>query len=102
MRYKMISAAVFFSIYMQGAVADPVDSNACSTTNSQSLIQAIGCGSIHGSARLFSYSTHNAYFARGLNQDSTTLGGYITYTTAPFYGFQAAVGVEGQTNLLAG
>ena len=55
MRYKMISAAVFFSIYMQGAVADPVDSNACSTTNSQSLIQAIGCGSIHGSARLFSY-----------------------------------------------
>ena len=32
MRYKMISAAVFFSIYMQGAVADPVDSNACSTT----------------------------------------------------------------------
>lgn len=53
MRYKMISAAVFFSIYMQGAVADPVDSNACSTTNSQSLIQAIGCGSIHGSADCF-------------------------------------------------
>jgi hypothetical protein len=34
-----------------------------------------------------------------LNQDTTVIGGYIKYETAPFYGIQAAVGYDIQRRL---
>ncbi|UOO83063.1 hypothetical protein LVJ83_06275 [Uruburuella testudinis] len=71
---------------------------ACENDNAGNISQALSCGSIDGSLRLQSYSLNNAYFS-GNSQDATAIGGYATYKTAPYHGFQAAIGIEGQHNL---
>lgn len=57
-----------------------------------SISDAITCGSVSGSARALYYTTHNAYFVRGLNQDTISYGGFIKYQTAPLYGFDVGIG----------
>ncbi|MBS0907295.1 TonB-dependent receptor [Pantoea dispersa] len=49
------------------------------------------CGTVSGSLRTLYYSTHNAYFSKGFNQDTTSYGGSVKYETAPAYGFRAGV-----------
>lgn len=81
------------------AFAMPVsDSEACQDQTDDNFGEALSCGSIDGSLRFQSYSLNNAYFS-GNSQDATAIGGYATYKTAPYHGFQAAVGIEGQHNL---
>jgi|GEM_PF-5308360 len=35
------------------------------------------CGTVSGSLRTLYYSTHNAYFSKGFNQDTTSYGGSV-------------------------
>lgn len=82
------------------AWADSVGSDdACASHEASSLSEAFTCGSVDGSVRLFSYSTHNGYFADGLDQDTTSIGGYIVGKTAKYKGFQAALGYEGMNRI---
>lgn len=68
----------------------------CQITNNSvgSLTEALGCGAVHGAVKSLYYSTNNAYFVEGLNQDTVAIGGYVKYETAPFYGVQAAIGYD--------
>ena len=61
--------------------------------NVSSLSDAFSCGKVSGSVRALYYTTHNAYFAKGFNQDTVSYGGFVKYETAPLYGFN--VGVSG-------
>lgn len=49
------------------------------------------CGTVSGSIRSLYYSTHNAYFAKGFNQDTISYGGSLKYETAPLAGFRLGV-----------
>lgn len=73
----------------------------CQVVNNSvsSFTEALGCGAVHGAVKSLYYSTNNAYFVEGLNQDTVAIGGYIKYETAPFYGVQAAVGYDLQRRL---
>ncbi len=64
-----------------------------SSGNVASFSDAITCGTVSGSVRSLYYSTHNAYFVKGLNQDTISYGGFVKYETAPIYGFN--IGVSG-------
>lgn len=55
-------------------------------------LDALRCGSVHGSLRSLYYSTNNAYFVRNNNQDTASYGGNILFQTAPYYGISAGVG----------
>lgn len=57
------------------------------------LEEAFTEGTVSGSARSVYFSTHNAYFTPGLNQDTVSYGGYLKYITAPISGF--SLGVSG-------
>lgn len=78
-------------------VVKPVSSNlgqSC-TQNAygvENALDALRCGSVHGSLRTLYYSTKNAYFVRDNNQDTASYGGNILFQTAPYYGFSAGVG----------
>lgn len=76
-------------------------SDACKAANVASFSEMLACGNVEGSIRLNSFSLNNAYFS-DTSQDTTTAGGYLTYKTARFNGFQAALGVEGQRRLAEG
>ncbi|WP_066569850.1 hypothetical protein [Snodgrassella sp. CFCC 13594] len=80
------------------ALAFPVSTqNDCTDNQGQAnnATEVFSCGQLDGSIRLNSYSLKNAYFG-GTSQDTTSIGGYATYKTAPLHGFQAAIGIEGQ------
>lgn len=64
-----------------------------------SFDQMLSCGSVHGAMRTAYYSLGNGYFVNGLDQDTVTMGGFIKYETAPFYGIQAAIGFDLQRRL---
>lgn len=49
------------------------------------------CGTVSGSIRSLYYTTHNAYFSKGFNQDTVSYGGSLKYETAPLAGFQLGV-----------
>ena len=49
---------------------------------------AFACGSIHGVVKSAYYSLNNGYFVNNLNQDTTVIGGYIKYETAPFMAYR--------------
>ncbi|PVZ87616.1 hypothetical protein C9426_11220 [Serratia sp. S1B] len=80
--------------------------DACKAANVSDFSQMFSCGTVEGSLRLASYSTHNAYFLDqigiGRSEDTTTAGGYVNYKTARYNGFQAVVGIEGQNRLSHG
>ncbi|ENU81815.1 hypothetical protein F975_00430 [Acinetobacter sp. ANC 3789] len=80
--------------------------DACKAANVRDFSQMFSCGTVEGSLRLASYSTHNAYFLDqigiGRSEDTTTAGGYVNYKTARYNGFQAVVGIEGQNRLSHG
>lgn len=63
------------------------------------LVNAFACGSVHGAVKSAYYSLNNGYFVNNLNQDTTVIGGYIKYETAPFYDIQAVVGYDIQRRL---
>ncbi|MCU4525721.1 hypothetical protein KTI57_03860 [Acinetobacter pittii] len=73
----------------------------CQTSNDSidRIGAAFACGSIHGVVKFAYYSLNNGYFVNNLNQDTTVIGGYIKYETAPFHGIQAAVGYDIQRRL---
>ena len=77
------------------------DTNCQEKGNVDSVVNMIKCGSIDGSIRFNSYTLNNAYFS-GRSQDTTSIGGFVTYKTAPFYGFQVGLGIEGQHRLAKG
>lgn len=65
----------------------------------KSISAVLACGSVHGVVKSTYYSLNNGYFVNNLNQDTTVIGGYIKYETAPFYGVQAGVGYDIQRRL---
>ncbi|MHA3055406.1 hypothetical protein E0H77_05610 [Acinetobacter sp. ANC 4633] len=75
--------------------------DACKAANVSDFSHMFSCGTVEGSLRLASYSTHNAYFSNS-SQDTTSAGGYVNYKTARYNGFQAVVGIEGQNRLSHG
>lgn len=65
----------------------------------KSVQEMLSCGAIHGAVKTAYYSLNNGYFVNNLNQDTVSIGGYIKYETAPFYGVQAAIGYDLQRRL---
>lgn len=59
------------------------------------------CGTVTGSARIRSFSFNNAFF-NGQSQDTTSLGGFLTYKTSEYNHISAAVGLQGQQHILKG
>lgn len=107
--FKMKSAVLMLSMLatMSGWAADSSLNGmlnlqqGCQINNNSvaTLSEMLGCGTLHGAVKSLYYSTHNAYFVEGLNQDTVSVGGYVKYETAPFYGVQAAVGYDLQRRL---
>lgn len=67
------------------SVVPPCSSDTASVDN---LRDFFTCGSVSGTVRSLYYSTHNAYFAHHLNQDTISYGGSINYETAVLDGFR--------------
>lgn len=72
------------------AVAQSADTPA--DDSADSLTEMFTKGSTHGTFGVLSYSTHNAYFAKGYHQDTTSYGGYANFYSAPYLGFSFGVG----------
>lgn len=82
--------------------AIPLSKNeVCQSPSVGEFADMFSCGTVEGSIRLNSFSLNNAYFS-DLSQDTTTVGGYATYKTARYNGFQGALGIEGQRRLAEG
>lgn len=82
--------------------AIPLSKNeVCQSPSVGEFADMFSCGTVEGSIRLNSFSLNNAYFS-DLSQDTTTVGGYATYKTARYNGFQGALGIEGQRRLAQG
>ena len=71
-------------------------STACET---ESLANALACGSVSGRLNTLYYSIHDAYFEKNFNQDTITTGGFFKYETASWQGFKAGVSYAGQWRL---
>jgi outer membrane porin, OprD family len=56
-----------------------------------SLSDMIGEGKVSGDIRTIYFSTHNAFFVPGLEQNTVSYGGKLGYTTATLNGFSAGV-----------
>ena len=80
-RYLVLTA--FVPLFGYAATAD--------TNSASTLEEAITQGKVSGSLRSMYYSTHNAYFSQGLNQDTISYGGFLKYETAPLDGFNLGV-----------
>ncbi|WP_241646522.1 TonB-dependent receptor [Rosenbergiella metrosideri] len=80
-RYLVLTALV--PLFGYAATAD--------TNSASTLEEAITQGKVSGSVRSVYYSTHNAYFTQGLNQDTISYGGFLKYETAPLDGFNLGV-----------
>jgi len=63
-----------------------------SSPTDDSFTEMFTKGSFNGTASLMNFSTHNAYFARGLNQDTTAYGANVNFYSAPYKGFTFGVG----------
>ncbi|PWC22655.1 TonB-dependent receptor [Brenneria nigrifluens] len=79
------------------AAVKPISSNLGQTCTQNAYgvenpLDALRCGSVHGSLRTLYYSTKNAYFVRDNNQDTASYGGNILFQTAPYYGISAGIG----------
>lgn len=86
-------AALFFPFTPAALAATQSNISDCQYDASgvNSFTDIFTCGTVSGSLRTLYYSTHNAYFSKGFNQDTVSYGGSIKYETAPFYGFRAGV-----------
>lgn len=95
MHLKTLSFAAllfpFTSIAMAATQSNIDSSCQYGTSGVDSFTDIFTCGTVSGSLRTLYYSTHNAYFSKGFNQDTVSYGGSLKYETAPFYGFQAGV-----------
>lgn len=69
------------------------------TTDADSLGGMFTRGSLHGSVRSLYFSTHNAYFTRGENQDTMGYGGYLNYHSARYKGLSFGIGAIYQRSL---
>lgn len=58
-----------------------------------SVLDWLSDGKLSGYERTIYFSTHNAYFVKGENQDTISYGGGLEYVTARLYGF--SLGVSG-------
>jgi outer membrane porin, OprD family len=84
-----------------GAVVTPTVPEAAAETaapaanrkDATSLVDMFTQGQFSGDARTIYFSTHNAFFNKGQNQDTISYGGGLEYTTARLYGF--SLGVSG-------
>ena len=88
------------SIPLSAKANDTLSATSCpgQSENVDELSEAFTCGRVSGSLRALYYSTHNAYFEQGYNQDTISYGGTVKYETAPFHGF--SIGIS--ANLLRG
>ncbi len=86
-------AALFFPLVPAALAATQSNISDCQygASGVNSFTDIFTCGTVSGSLRTLYYSTHNAYFSKGFNQDTLSYGGDIKYETAPFYGFRAGV-----------
>ena len=57
------------------------------------LLEMFTKGQFFGDVRTIYFSSHNAFYQTGLNQDTISYGGGLGYKTANFYGF--SLGVSG-------
>ncbi|MEG3129646.1 TonB-dependent receptor [Pantoea cypripedii] len=86
-------AALFFPLAPAALAATQSNISDCQygASGVNSFTDIFTCGTVSGSLRTLYYSTHNAYFSKGFNQDTVSYGGSLKYETAPFYGFRAGV-----------
>ncbi|WP_052364879.1 OprD family outer membrane porin [Halotalea alkalilenta] len=59
-----------------------------SSGEARDLTEMFTLGEFHGALRSLYYSTHNAYFTPGQNQDTISYGGFVGFTSARYQGFR--------------
>lgn len=84
--WQTLLGASLLAVTLVPSLAQATDSN---TANDFSEI--FTKGKVSGSVRSLYYSTHNAYFVNGYNQDTVSYGGFLKYETAPYDGFNLGV-----------
>lgn len=85
--------ALFFSLSPAALAATQSNISSCQydAGGVDNFTDIFTCGTVSGSLRTLYYSTHNAYFSKGFNQDTASYGGSLKYETASVYGFRAGV-----------
>lgn len=73
--------------------AEVAPSAAAGTNEAKSLLELFTKGHFSGNFRTIYFSSRNAFFTPGMNQDTASYGGKLGFTTASLYGF--SVGVSG-------
>ncbi len=81
------------AVYLQSECKDKVTVD--------NITDMLRCGTLTGSARLRSFSFNNAFF-NGQSQDTTSIGGFVTYKTSEYNHISAAIGLQGQQHILKG
>ncbi|WP_321817693.1 MULTISPECIES: OprD family outer membrane porin [unclassified Paraburkholderia] len=75
----------------QAEVKPPSAAQLAGSNEATSLLEAFTKGHFSGDFRTIYFSTHNAFFSPGVNQDTISYGGKLGFTTASLYGFTAGV-----------
>jgi len=69
------------------------------STDVDDLADMFTKGTVSGSLRMRYYTDKNAYFVKGLNQDTLGYGGFLKYETAPLDGFRLGGSIIAQTTI---
>lgn len=94
MKKRVLFGAVVFTALPLGsyAASSNIDSSCTYGENGvNNAIDSLTCGTFSGNLRSLYYSTHNALFVKGHNQDTASYGGSLKYETAPLDGFRFGV-----------
>lgn len=89
---------ILLSLICEEGMAHDLNVHECDSQET-AIEHIFSCGSVSGNLRLYSFTNNNAYLVNEKDEDSTSLGGSVTYRTSPYYGVQAAVGIMGQKDL---
>lgn len=86
--HTVLAALAFAPIYASAQVV-----NAAWPPTVNNVLDMFTEGSFSGDVRTFYYGAHNAFYNKGLNQNTVTYGGGLEYKTASLYGI--SMGVSG-------
>jgi hypothetical protein len=75
----------------QAEVKPPPAAQAVSADQASTLIEMFTKGHFSGNFRTIYFSSHNAFYSPGLNQDTISYGGKLGFTTASLDGFSVRV-----------
>lgn len=98
-RKLMFCKIALLSVLCQTTFAYDVNPDACPDKVADDFGEMLSCGSINGNLRLYNFTNNNAYLVNDKDEDSTSIGGAVTYKTASYQGFNLAIGAIGQYDL---